>query len=171
MKKISIIYLFAVIFSIVFSSCTSTEEEEAIVLDIQKMREDYISGYDWFSFEYEDYTIKSAYLEDLKNNYDNSIHSFLIYSKPSCSCGPEYRKTAQFIKVLDSIGVETNNIQLYSVGNNNYSHPYKDKITLNNIPAFIVLKNNVPVYSINDTIIQYNNARFIEDCLLDALKK
>ena len=57
---------------------------------------------------------------------------------------------------------------MFSIGNSDYSHPYKNKFIINQLPTFMILKNDDVIYSINDTILKYNN-KSLEETLLNGL--
>ncbi len=153
---------------IVISACQeiSNEAERITVADIIDNK---VSGFNWFSFEYSDYNINSELVEQISEKYQQELYKFIIFTTPTCSCGKEYRKFPQFVKILDSSNVSKDNYEIYSVGDINFSHPYENVFTLKAIPAFMILKNGVAIYSVNDTLLKYSSLS-LEEALLQGLK-
>jgi len=165
----SIFFIIAIIF---FASC-SESEKNAQKITLEDIYSNKVRGYDWFDFEYQDYNLNKDNLQDIRSNFNVEAHKILIYTSPSCSCGREFRKFPAFIKILDSAGISKESYEIYSIGDRDFSHPYKDLFKINIIPSFIVLHDNAPVYSINDTILKYTSSTSndLETRLLEALKK
>ncbi|MCO5252087.1 MAG: hypothetical protein M9949_11815 [Candidatus Kapabacteria bacterium] len=134
-------------------------------------------GYSWFDIEYNAYEPNQQMLDEIKNNFDPQIHKFLVFLKPACSCPGTHKLFPAFVKGADLSGIPDANIEYYSMRSNRDAYHYSDLFTLNELPAFIILKNGQPIYSITDTMltktsIEYElNPNFpVELFIEDALK-
>ncbi len=152
-----------------FAAC-QTIENEAERITINDLNSNKVNGFEWFKIEYDDYTIHQDFLQNIKNKYDPNIYKFIIFASPSCSCGKEYRKFPQFVKILDSSKVAESNYEIYSVGDIDFSQPYEEVFTLKALPTFIIMKEGIPVYSVNDTILKYTSMS-LEKALEEGLQK
>jgi thioredoxin-related protein len=165
--------IFAVFLTLILISCS----ENSTNVSAEKMTVPELAitpGYTWFSYEYDNYKPDETVITDVKSKYSESEHTFLIFAKPSCSCPGKHKQTPEFFKSLAEANISESKCEIYSLSSINTNHPYKDIITINELPTIIVLKNGVPVFSITDTINNMNitnpsNALTVEKSLLLGL--
>ncbi len=136
-----------------------------------------LPGYGWFYQEYDKYDVDTNLVKLIQHQYNSSIHKILIYSMPSCACpGRKYERFPQFYKILQNVGISHDKIEFYSLNSLRSRHSYDSVIVVTTLPAFYVLKQGKPVYSIADTLdfnIYYGKQYPIklEELLLEGLKK
>lgn len=170
MKRIAIL-LALIIFA---TSCDdSTVQEDAVLMTVEELA--VTPGYTWFNTEYELYQPDQTVIDQIKELYSIDDHDFLIFVQPSCSCPGTHRLFPKFVKSMNISGIDESEYKIYSMSSTSTHTPYDTMLTINRLPAFFVLKNGQPIYSIIDTIdynylhdILYPNK--IEEYLLEALK-
>lgn len=133
-------------------------------------------GYTWFNYELVAYQPNIAVVDEVKNQFNSSEHSFLVFAKPSCSCPGKHKQTPEFFKTLNLASIPVEKCEIYSMSSISTNHPFKDQITIKELPTILILKNGVPVYSISDTVnamneINPSTALNVEQALLEGLKK
>mgnify|MGYP000861587279 CR=1 FL=1 len=151
------------------SETVSTSEDARLVTETELVK---IPGYDWYT------PVKLVYYPDpdtilaIKDEFDSSRHSFLVFSMPACACDNNQKLFPKAMKVLDTSGISMKFIEMYTVKNNKTKHPYDSLITLRFIPTIILMKDGKPVYSIIDSVIDQSIANYtIEGEILRALRK
>lgn len=148
MKK----YILIFIVSFIIWGCEDTSTQyTAKLLDLESIIK--TPGYSWFDVEYKAYTPNTNLINEIKSSFDPQIHMFYIFLKPACSCPGTHKLFPAFMKSADLVGIPKSNMEIYSMRSNRDNYPYSDLFKLNELPAFIVLKNGVPVYSITDSIL------------------
>lgn len=168
--------------SIIFTmtSCVDETPPEADLESKSNLMARNVAGFQWFPDVYEEYTTNPAYAQDLLDSYQEGTHTFVVFGQPDCSCeDSDGEMFAKVTKVLDEMGVTEDQYELYIASSINGAHPYENKFAINTLPAFFVLKNEVAVYSILDSVYQrvINNdtlnptSLIMEAHLVDALKK
>ena len=170
MKKI----IFTVCVLVLFSACENNKIEnfarKTTVEDI-KQNPDFAF---WFLSGYKNYNVSQILSQEIQDNFDAEKHSFLIYTAPDCLCGSDYLKFPAFIKVLDSAGISEDFYQIFIVQNVATQHPYSEIFKLNSIPAFAILKDGKFIYSVSDTLLQYNftvEPNKLQEVFLEGLQK
>lgn len=122
----------------------------------QKMQIDNLvktPGYSWFDVEYNAYEPSQQIVDEIKNNFDQQKHKFLVFLKPACSCPGTHKLFPAFVKSMRMSDIPDASIEYYSMRSNRDAYPYSELFTLNELPAFIVLKDGIPIYSVTDTIL------------------
>ena len=147
MKKL----VLSLVISMFFISCQDeTIEPEAKIITENELRSQ--PGYAWFDIEVGNYTPDASKTNQIKTLFDKNKDTILIFVKPSCSCTGTQKQFPQLIKVLKESGVPSTNYKIYSMSASNIKHEYNKLLVLNDLPGFFLVKNSVPVYSMNDTI-------------------
>ena len=166
---ILVIYLF-------FVRCSDDNTvSDAIPYKIEDLNK--LPGYGWFYGEYDKYNVDTNTVKLIQQRYNPSIHKILIYSMPSCACpGRKYERFPQFYKILQSVGISNDQVEFYSLNSLRSRHPYDSVIIVTTLPAFYVIKQGKPVYSLADTMdynIYYGKPYPIklEELLLEGFKK
>lgn len=164
---------------LILPSCVDDTPLAAGEIDKQALLNNEITGYQWYSEIYNTYTVNDSLINELNKLYVPGKHSFILFGKPSCSCdAPQANTFAELVKVFDAMGIDEVKYKLFSITSTKSEQPYDDILKIETIPAYFVLKDGVPIYSINDTLMYDmthatgpNNRRLTEEYLLDALKK
>ncbi len=172
MKK----YILIIIASAIFWGCEDTSTQHtAKLMDIGNLIKS--PGYSWFDIEYKAYTPNPVMINEIKSSFDPQIHKFYVFLKPACSCPGTHKLFPAFIKSADLVGIPGASMEIYSMRSNRDNYPYSNVFKLNELPAFIVLKNGVPIYSITDSILTKTTIDYeldpnypVEMFLKDALK-
>lgn len=171
MKKFLVInILLALAF---LSSCreNSTDvQADNLTFDEMKIK----SGFTWITERMKAYEPVVSKIDSIKMYYKSDVHGFYVFGKPSCSCEGVHNEIAHFFKILQDASIPIDECDIWAMNSLNNRHPHEETITINNLPAFFLLDNGVPVYSIRDTIIkrkQYAEDKEIklESILLEAL--
>ncbi len=174
MKK-GLIYLFAALLAVSFTSCVDNTPAGAERIAKQDLIDGKVTGFQWFADAYEEYDEKVANFEELKTSI-NGEHSFILIGKPACSCDNyDAESLAAITKILDSLKVEER-YELLIASSYKAAHPFEDKLTINDLPAYFILKNDEAVYSIYDSLLKYSSLpdslqKDLEDYILEGLKK
>ena len=174
-QKNIITAVLAVHFPVVFISCS----DENTNINAEKMTFEELEktpGYTWFSFEIDKYEPENNVVLDIKEKFDPSKHRFILFVKPSCSCPGKHLQSPGFVKTLENAGISIDKCEIFSMSSATNLHPYMDIIKINELPAIIVMKGDMPVYSVSDTVnksLVYNpNASLkVEQALLLGLEK
>jgi hypothetical protein len=169
MKKIALLIVsFALFLSSCDDSATNVEAEltnyETIILQ---------PGFQWIPLRKEQYEPVSDVIDSIKKYYKPDIFSFYIFAKPSCTCEGAHNQIAFLFDIFDEADIDYSNSMIYAMNSINNIHPYQDILTINELPAFYVLKNNNITYSLRDTLnkrIENSQEAVLEKVLLDALK-
>ena len=174
MKKIILaINIFAVI--LILSGCKdSAIEPDAIPMTIEKIAE--TPGYLWIWDVLSTYKSDSILTLQIGQRLDTNRDKFLIFTRAACSCPGEKKDFAYIVKILRDLKFPESKYELYAMTARSNNHPYLSKFTLNDLPAIIYMRNEVPYYSLLDTMkynIDHNITYplFIEELMLEALKK
>lgn len=169
----SLIIILAISF---FNSCTNNDTIlDAVPYKIDDLNK--LPGYGWFYEEYDKFQVDTNLIKQIEQVYNPAVHKIIIYSMPSCACpGLKYTRFPQFYKILQFAGINTSNIELYSLSSIRSRHPYDSMIVLSTLPSFYVFKQSKVVYSIIDTLdynIYYGKPYPIklEELLYEGLKK
>lgn len=129
-------------------------------------------GFQWIPFRKEQYIPEKTVIDSLKKYY-NTDYSFYIFAKPSCTCEGPHNDLAYFFTIMDSVGIDYSNSEIFAMNSINNIQPYDDIIEINDLPSFFVLKNNEVFYSIRDTLVyreEHSIDDTLEEILLEALK-
>lgn len=171
--KYSIIIILTALF-LFGASCN----EDPVAADAKQMTLSEIQnvpGFEWYANEKNEYMINQKWLDDIIEEFDPQLHSFLIYAVPSCNCEGKPLLFPPFMKILEEAGITENYFEIYSMNSVDSKHPYSEKVRVNHLPAFYVMKDSVAVYSIIDTLIYQENVEgknpTLEYLLSVALKK
>jgi len=166
---VSIILVFGLL------SCSDSPTiPNAIEYEINKISA--IPGYSWFKDEYDEYEPDAELIQNIIASYNMSVHKFVFFTRPSCTCPGEHLAFPHVYKILQSAGISTDAMEFYSMTSNRSKHRYEATFTVNKLPSFVVFKSGVPVYSITDTLSKnvYLGITYpikFEELLLEALKK
>lgn len=133
-------------------------------------------GFSWFDSERQLYNEDTLTVKKIKTDLNVSNYKFVLFVKPSCSCPGTHKTFPGFYKILADAGVNDNQMEIYSMPSIEANQPYDSMFVISELPAFYVFKNNVPVYSIMDTVYfnQNNGIKYpdnMEEALYEALKK
>lgn len=172
MKKI----ILAIIFSTAaFISCSENSTiPNALRYEFSEISN--LPGYGWFNEEFEAYVIDSSKIDLIRQTYNPSVHKFLMFTRPSCTCPGAHKRFPAVFKVLQAADIPLASMEFYSFSSTQSKHPYDSLITVSSLPAFIIMKSGQPIYSIADTMnfntyyqIAYPNT--FEDIIYEGLKK
>lgn len=151
MKKL----LFVLVCSLIFTACTDNTPPDVTLVTKTEMLSSKKIGYQWFNDAYTDYKPDTINSKNIKDKFNPLTHRFILFGKPGCSCGDlDAESFAQIVKTLDICGVPEDNIELFNIMDVKSKHPYSNILTIKKIPAYFVLKDNIPVYSIYDSLLK-----------------
>lgn len=146
---------------------TQSEAKPATLLEISER-----PGFNWFYTEIEDYTPDQNIVAQIEANYDEESEEIYMYVNPSCTCPGNHTYFPKLVKVLQEAGISESKFKLYTMTSEKNKYPMSEVYTINDLPAFAVYRDGVPVYSINDTItadVLADKVQSIEKYLLTAI--
>jgi len=147
--------LLLLIISFTFISCTDNTPPDVTLVTKEEMLSSKKIGFQWFNDTYMEYKPDTNNTINIKAKFNPLTHRFILFGKPGCSCGDLNAESfAQILKTLDICGVPEENIELFNIMDVKSKHPYSDILTIKKIPAYFVFKDNIPVYSIYDTLLK-----------------
>ncbi|MDX9790427.1 MAG: hypothetical protein WC313_08715 [Candidatus Kapaibacterium sp.] len=170
------IYALIILAAMIFISACS---ENSTNITAEKVTVDQLAtipGYTWFNHEIDKYEPLPSVIQEIKETYNPSLHKFVVFMKPSCSCPGKHLQSPGFMKVLQESDIDLNLVEFFTMSNLTNNHPYSEMIILKELPTIIVLKATEPVYSVSDTLNSVNSPNStpnltIENALLNALRK
>lgn len=173
MNKLTLI--FSLLIALAITSCENgtTQSSEAVKTTVTDLKKEPAFG--WFIEEVNNYSPDSASIESIIANYNPNTDRFILFVKTTCSCVGTTKQFPSFIKTLQSAGVQESNMEIYKMMSNKDKNPYSDKLIINDLPRFFVVRNGVIKYSIIDTLstISSNDPNIkptIESILAKSLK-
>lgn len=139
---------------LVLTSCeTQAPEFSAQQLTVQELNTS--PGYAWFPMEVNLYTPNTSMVDAVRTTFDASTQKVAIFVKPGCSCRGTTRLFPQIMKTLMNAKVDMARVEVWSMRGNTDKHPYQPTITITDLPAVYVLRNDVVVAEVHD--INYTN--------------
>ncbi len=148
MKKYYVYLLMLAIFSII-SSCTDNPVIDAQTMDAEELKN--LPGFSWYEFEVNSYNPLDTCITAVKSKFNPNTDKFIVYVKPSCACTGTYKQFPAFMKTMSEIGIPKENYTVYSMSSTYNNYPEKSQFKIMELPTFMLLRNNQPVYSISDT--------------------
>lgn len=167
--------LLFILISVFLSSCDTTNtERDASLLTIEKLR--FTPGYEWYDVEFQSYTPNPNTIAQIKNILKNKDFNYYIYVNPSCACTGTQKQFPSIMKVLTESGVPENKFEIYSMLKTTNNQPHKNKLKVNELPAFFIVKDSIPIKSVLDTLAirKATNPSYdplIEDLFLELISK
>lgn len=166
-------FSFIILFFLLLTSCdTTNSEREATLLTIQQLK--FTPGYEWYDMEYQAYTPDPLTISQIKNILQTKDFNYLIYVNPSCACTGTQKQFPGIMKVLLESGVPESKFEIYSMLKTTNNHPHMNKIKVNDLPAFFVVRDSLALSSVLDTLsarkaINPNYDPKIEDLFLEII--
>ena len=149
--------LIAVALLLVLTSCeTEAPEYSAQQLTITELSES--PGYAWFPTEMNLYTPSTPMVDSVRTKFDPSTQKIAIFVKPSCSCRGTTRLFPQIMKTLLNSGIDMSKVEVWSMRGITDKHPYQPNITITDLPAIYVFRNNVVNAEVHDVDYLDSNA-------------
>ena len=171
--------IFAVLFTAVLllslQSCRESTVEvikDAIKLSEAELMD--IPAYDWYTSTKKYYETDPVIISEIESKFDADSFRFLVFLSPCSICSAKQFEAPRFVRALNDAGIGEEFYEIYTVPAFPESeHPYMDVLEINRLPGLYVLKNDVPVYSILDTLTEVpSKSNFtIERLLSEALDK
>lgn len=174
MKKIFVV-LFASFLMLTLQSCPESSVE--IIRDAVRISEAElmdIPTYDWYYSTKKYYETDPAVISEIEAKFDTDSFRFLVFLSPCGICSAKQFEAPRFVRALNDAGIDEEYYEIYSLPAFPESdHPYSDILEIKRLPGLYVLKNDIPVYSILDTLTEVvSKSTFsIERLLSEALDK
>lgn len=172
MKKIYFL-LSALILVLSINACDDNPvQNEAKIMTIEELVK--TPGFSWYYEEKQKYQPEDEVIEKIKQNYDDENHDFYLFVKASCTCPGNHNYFPKFMKTLETAGIDQSDYTVYAMSNEENEHPFVDQITIKDLPAFFVVKQGIPVYSVLDSFLLdqiYDMEKPIEEYVLNGVKK
>lgn len=172
MKRIIIsIALFTIFFTI---SCDDNSvQPDAQIMTINELAS--LTGYGWLGTTLATYTPDSTILNEIKPLLDSNSQFFTIFTKSCGPCAATSQQFAEIIKILQMCNFPESHYQILVMNSVSNNHPYQNIIHIKVLPTVMLLKNNVPIYSLMDTLAKSIDMQLkypvkSEELLLEALK-
>lgn len=169
------IYFILIALILLLLSCNEySTNVEADLTDYESMIRQ--PGFQWIPVRQNDYEPLPDKIDSIKKYYKSSEYSFLIFAKPSCTCEGPHNQLAYLFKIFELSEIDYNDSEIYAMNSIRNIHPYEDTLKINDLPAFFVLKNGEPFYSIRDTLTKrveesQNKDKTLEGILYEALNQ
>ncbi|HOV91631.1 MAG TPA: hypothetical protein PLC04_00925 [Candidatus Kapabacteria bacterium] len=172
MKNIIIAASFFLLFFAI--SCNDNSvQTNAVEMSLDSLSE--LPGYDWIGSVMASYTPDTTIFNEIKPLLDSNSQYFLFFVK---SCGPCASASQQFveiIKILQMCNFPNDRYEILVMNSISNSHPYQNIIHIYSLPTIMLLKNNVPIYSLSDTLAKSIEKQLkypvkSEELLYEALK-
>jgi len=166
------ILLIALVFNFILMSCQDPVPPEQNAVKMTKAELKTTIGYEWFNAYWNLYNPNSNTIEEIALAFDPSIHKFVLFIEPACTCKELVREPADMVKVLDMANIDEDYYEMYSMGSIHSKHPFEDKVAIKSLPQIYLVKSGDFVYSILDTFNYYiirDNSTRIEKIVLNAL--
>lgn len=163
-----------------FIQCTESATDPSTVEAYQSTMEDLKTtpGFDWLEIRFEYYQPNASVINQIKNAFNPAVHKFYIFAAPACSCDNEQTVFPNVMKVLSESEVYENNYYIYVMNDVKNIHPFNSEIHVNSLPGIYLIKNDVPVFSIVDTLMarninitEPNDMASVETIILEALQE
>jgi len=123
---------------------------EAIELTVSELKND--PGFADFLLTYTDYALDQGHVKAMEEQFDSGQEEVVIFVKPSCSCFDTQTTLPTFVKALDSAGIPSASIRVYSMAKEGSEHPLMDNIIIRDLPEFHIMRDGQFVYSILDSM-------------------
>ena len=175
--KFATLFLSFLLCIILIYSCDDGESppSDAVLISYDQMKT--TVGYDWVEAKMDEYNPKEGVISEIKQVYNPEKHSFVIFSKPSCSCDESSIPIAYFLKIIFSAEIPESKYSLYTMQSVKSNHPFTDKITLSALPDMYVITDSVWSVSFRKKMTDYiaghpnEDTVTYEQLILDELKK
>ena len=150
--KIRYYFILLTIIPVLFASCDNDINERGEVEKVTLEEIKTIPGFEWLTQETTLYEPNTESIDGCKQAFDPAHHYFYIYAKPACSCNTKHIIFAAINKTMSEIGISEDNFDLFIINDIDDIHPYENVLTINNIPAFYIIKDNEVTFSVLDSL-------------------
>lgn len=141
--------LFLGFVSFIISCESNPVASEAELMNLTELSK--TPGFQWFDLEIDKYNPDTSSINLIKQEFNPAEYNIVMYVKPSCSCPGTQQQFPALIKTLRQAGISELSYKVYSMNSEAALHPYDSIFKVNELPTFILFKDNKPVYSIGDT--------------------
>lgn len=171
MKKLLLLIVLAASFGS-FSCQEDNEPASSERLTIEEMSS--MPGYIWVKDRMATYQPDSVTIEKLRS-LPKDGYKVYAFVAGDCDCGSNRKYFSELAKVISLIDLPDTSAEYYAMPNKRSKHPYTSILNISSLPAFYVVKNGTPVYSVMDTINLVLDKKLsypskIEECLYEAMK-
>lgn len=115
-------------------------------------------GYPWFNTEVAIYNPTVWMVDAVRTGFDPNTQKILIFVKPSSICRGTTRLFPQVMKTLLAAGIDMTKVEVWSMRSVTDKQPYAPMITIVELPAVYVLRNDAVSASIPIQDYSYLNA-------------
>jgi hypothetical protein len=133
-----------------------------------------IPAFDWYTSTKRYYETDPVFISEIEAKFDADSFRFLVFLSPCSICSAKQFEAPRFVRALNDAGIGEEFYEFYSLSAfPEGEYPYMDILEIKRLPGLFVLKNDVPVYSILDTLTEVpSKSTFtIERLLSEALDK
>ncbi|HRS02289.1 MAG TPA: hypothetical protein P5545_07045 [Bacteroidota bacterium] len=172
MKNIIIAAAFCLLFFTI--SCDDNSvQPNAIEMSLNSLSE--LPGYDWIGSVMATYQPDTTIFNEIKPLLDSNSQYFIFFVKSCGPCASASQQFAEIIKILRMCNFPENRYEILVMNSISNNHPYQNIIHINSLPTIMLLKNNVPIYSLSDTLAKSIEKQLqypvrSEELLYEALK-
>lgn len=152
MRKILKNVLFVVL--IIIGCQINESDNTAKLVSVQELL-NFIPGYEWFSYEYHKYQPLDSVVNSIDSLWKIKRYKYLLFSNPSCNCEGTQAIFPAVVKILKSSNVPDSLIIIYSMLNETYQHPFKDKFKIKKLPSCFIEIDTSNYFSVIDTFELY----------------
>jgi hypothetical protein len=145
--------------------------EEAKLMTIDEIKT--TKGFTWFQTGYDKYTFDTNLVNEIKSKLVNTDKTFLVFVNPSCACTGTQEHFPAVVKILRNAGIDEPKFKVYTMPYPDMKNPYTNIFKINYLPAFFIMKDNIALKSVFDSLSFYRQSGSdvtIEESFLKCLK-
>ena len=165
-----LIILFAM--SLILTSCDDSTDVDTSTHQYKRAEISNQPGFLWVDAKAGTYQPNQDTINLLKSAFNSKEQKIVFYAKQACSCDPSQYPFPHSLKIMDLMGLTDSNCEIYSIYSTKSDNPYKiSGLIINAIPSIFIYKNNVPVYSVVDSVTASVGTLSLEQAFLNGLRK
>lgn len=153
MKRIHLIIISALTLLLCNACDTPTNTNEFKTQEISFKDIDQTPGFTWFTARYNIYKSNTDIIQKIKSAMKPDLN-FYLFAQPSCNCETLQNIFPNAMRVIHDASITNANYRIIVMKNKDAENPYKNFVTLKELPEIFLVKNNAVIYSISDTVKQ-----------------
>lgn len=175
--KLFVLFSVSLIFILIMTSCDDSNDVDTSTHKYTRKEISQQPGFLWVDAKADTYEPNKDTVNILKEAFNQNTGKikFVFFVKPACSCDAKQYPFPYSLKILDLMSLsDTNHTEIYSVYSTSSDNPYKNSgLILKDLPEIFIFKNNVPIYSVIDSLNLYgaSSSFNLETAILEGLKK
>jgi hypothetical protein len=140
-------------------SCTeevaAPEGQQATLMTIDQIKT--TKGYTWYQSGYDNYNVNKNFMDQVKAKLMNTDKNFVVFVNPSCACVGTQEQFPSAVKILQNAGINEPTFKVYTMKYPEMKNPYTNILQVKYLPALFIIKDNVALKSVFDSLHVYKN--------------